>query len=167
MERTRDYCIGYDKYSDGKVALRIRNTASENVNLYVKVRYENDVSLYLDICNYVVLEYALASEYGNTESKSNEDIKLMIAVSYYTQDGEFKCEILPYDNMHLIDNIYEEYNVTIGTTLKTMLIGALDSSIPQNYISNIEFSNIDNRNNIAHALEEYYKNDETILCHLV
>ena len=167
MERIRDYCVGYDKYHDNKVLVRIRNVASEDVNLYVKVKYENDISFYLDICNYVVLEYALASEYGNLEGKSNEDIRLMMAVSYYTSDDEYKCEIFPYDDIHLIKNICEEYNVAIGTTLKTILIGALDSSIPQNYISTIEFSKIDSRNNIAYTLEEYYKNDETILCHLV
>ena len=168
MERIRDYCVGYDKYDDNKVLLRIRNASSEDINLYVKVKYENDVSFYLDICNYVVLEYALASEYGNLEGKSNEDIRLMMAVSYYDpSNNQYKCEIFPYDDIHLIKDICKEHNVAVGTTLKTILMGAMDSSIPQNYISTIEFSKIDSTSNIAYTLEEYYKNDESILCHLV
>ena len=163
--RTRDYYIGCFRFADNKVLLKLRNGSEENP-LFIKLKYTDDIALRLDICNMAINDYVQNSAYKTSEDSTK--LKLMVCASYF-YDNQYRSEIVPYEDIDYIINKSKEMNTMIGSRMKTIMLGVIDSEIPQNYASVIEFKDISNTKDkyIFNSLEEYYKYDEDLLCHLV
>ena len=162
--RTRNYYIGYDRFANNKVLLRLRNSSIE-APTFIKLKYTDDIALKLDICNYAIYDYIINSTYADSTNNVS-DLKVMVLVSYYYED-QYRSEIVPYEDINYIVNKSKEMGTIIGHRLKTLSLGAINSDIPQNYASVIEFKDLDSNKTIFNSLEEYYKYDEDLLCHLV
>ncbi len=162
-QRTRDYYIAYDRFANNKVLLRLRNSSIETPT-FIKLKYTDDIALKLDICNYAIYDYILNSTYAHLEDASK--VKVMVLASYYYED-QYCSEIVPYEDLDYIVNKSKEMGTEIGHRLKTFSVGAINCDIPQNYASVIEFKDLNPVETIFDSLEEYYKYDEDLLCHLV